>query len=140
LTIVRSADEEQAILDGIKSLQQSAPNYDGPDPLRGHHVFGGETTCVSLSTKLLSFGHIYLHSRSPKGGWDEAFQQFGDSSKGQITWRPRVGPLKTSDAPYPSAGSTGQEYGHDPRGKSRELDQNATNKQKLFFKDGKRTN
>lgn len=121
-------------------MQQSSPNFDAPDPLHGYHIFGGESTCVSTSTNLLSFGGIHVEARTPTGVWDSAFKQYGNSAMGQLVWRPRVGPLRTSDPPYPSPGNPGTEYGRDPRGKSRELDRNATNNQKLYFRDGKRVN
>jgi RHS repeat-associated protein len=140
LTIQTTAAQEQTVLAGISALQQSAPNFDAPDPLHGHNALGGESTCVSTSTNLLSLAGINLDSRTPKGLWDEAFKEYGDSRMGKTLVLPSTGglTLKNSDPPYPPA--PGREYGHDPRGQARVLDQNARNNQKLFFRDGKRVN
>jgi hypothetical protein len=141
LTIETTSEQEQAILDGVKAISQSAPNYDPPG--LSHNTFGGESTCVTQSENLLRKGGINLDSRTPAGLWEQAVNAYGaekpknwpsaGNPRTYIPGRSRAGGEDSSMNP-----KVGREYGHDPRGQGRKWDPSAVNaKTKTFFQDGK---
>lgn len=145
ITIETNASQEQAILEGIKSAQESSPDYSVNPTKALTHT---ESTCASNVIKLLSLGGINvgpsLMPQSPKAIWQSAFKQYGDFA-GNQGYLPPPNPLFPHSAPVtngydtnPQVDPKGREYGHDPRGQARVLDKNARNNYTINFRGGKR--
>lgn len=134
LTIETNSSQEQAILDGIKSMQQSAPDY-AVSPT--HLAKNTESTCVSNSRDVLQKGGLYIAGRTPTALWNNAFENYGSGERKFTTpvpMAPGGRPIYEGQAdPRP-----GTEYGRDPRGQARTLDKNATNNYTMNFRGGKR--
>jgi len=145
ITIETSASQEQAILDGIKSMQQSSPDYSANTTTVLTH---SESTCTSQSIKLLALGGInvgpMLMPQSPTAVWQSAFDQYGDKKANRITVpdpQPRFPDRRREGfqgIDTRAQVDPGREYGHDPRGQARVLDSHATNNYTINFKGGKR--
>jgi RHS repeat-associated protein len=132
ITIETNAEQEQAILDRVKDLMKSAPdaNYNTTSL-----ILSGGTTCVSNSRDALSQGGINITSIAPKGVWMEAFGQYASRDNNPLGWHTESG----AGIPIPKAvmRPDRREYGHDPRGQARRLDNKAVNvNNKLYFKGG----
>jgi len=152
ITVETSASQEQAILDGIESAQQSSPDYSvSPSQALTH----SETTCTSNAIKLLALGGINVGSgampQTPTAVWLSAFAQFGNREANSLVTTtaspsgvvsPRFpGSRNVTIQGYdtrPQVDPKGREYGHDPRGQARVLDRNATNNFTMSFRGGKR--
>jgi RHS repeat-associated protein len=145
LTVETSANQEQAILNGVKNMYTSAPDYNlkglSPEGLKQVLIDKSESTCASNSIKLLAMSGINVGTRpqTPTGIWISAVSQYGMShveatgaERGRV-WVRRFegfGPLRM-----------GTEYGRDPRGQAKALDTKAlgtTNK--INFSGGRRVN
>jgi len=87
LTIETNSSQEQAILDGIKSMQQSAPDY-AVSPT--HLAKNTESTCVSNSRDVLQKGGLYIGGRTPTALWNNAFENYGSGERKFTTPVPMV--------------------------------------------------
>ena len=145
ITIETTGSQEQAILDGIKSMQQSSPDYEVSKTSGALHT---ESTCTSQSIKLLALGGINvgptLMPQTPTAVWQSAFRQYGDF-QGNRDYLPSPNPMFPKMVPItngfdnaPQVNPKGREYGRDPRGQARVLDRNATNNVTMTFRGGKR--
>jgi hypothetical protein len=140
LTIETTANQEQAILGGIKEMQKSSPDY---QVSLGAVIKGCESTCTSQSVDLLqragiNFGGIGGHQ--PSTVWQSAFAQYSNESlsfQEKSFFRQMITPSPI-DSPNFNRPATGVECGRDPRGQARTLDTRAINNTKIFFRDGKR--
>ena len=140
LTIATTADQEQAILGGIKEMQKSSADF---ELSLGNVIKGCESTCTSQSVDLLqraglNFGGLAGHM--PSTAWQSAFAQYSNESlsyreKGFFRQMFMPSPLENPNFNRPA---TGVECGHDLRGQARTLDTRAVNNTKLFFWGGKR--
>lgn len=139
LTIETTAAQEQAILNGVKELSNSAPNYDANWQ---SFLKGCESTCVTTSSNLLSRGGININEKSPAAFWSAAYQRYSDAAfkfeKSPLSYfRDRGSRLNPH---HPGVlghnPSIGQEYGRDPSGQGRRWDPSALNANtKTIFKD-----
>jgi RHS repeat-associated protein len=136
LTIETNAGQEQAILDGIKDLQNNLPDWKYLTP-----------NCVSKSEDLLKLGGIDVgNSILPIGMWRESVRKYGnDDAKGTEpqNWpsfgNPRTYNPGVSRLGVPVGDQPGKEYGHDPRGQARKVDRSAVNNDQLIrFRGGQR--
>jgi RHS repeat-associated protein len=145
ITIETTASQEQAILDGIKTAQQSSPDYSvSPSQALTH----SETTCTSNAIKLLALGGINvgpsIMPQTPMAVWQSAFAQYGNKDANRTTVpapQPRFpGRRREIIQGYDTRPQVdpGREYGRDPRGQARVLDRNATNNYTINFRGGKR--
>ena len=145
ITIETSGSQEQAILDGIKSMQQSSPDYEVSRTSGALHT---ESTCTSQSIRLLALGGINvgptLMPQTPTAVWQSAFRQYGDF-QGNRDYLPSPNPMFPKMVPItnaydnaPQVNPKGREYGRDPRGQARVLDRNATNNVTMTFRGGRR--
>jgi RHS repeat-associated protein len=137
LTIETSADQEQAILGGIKEMQQSAPNYDLVPNDRN-----GISECTNNAVNLLKKGGIdtgFMNKFLPTDAWQSLFRQYAkDQLKTEmVDVGDRGGWRKVTSVPD---ARPGQDFGRDPRGQARKVDRNAINNRELRFRDGKRLN
>lgn len=143
LTIETTAEQEQAILDGIKEAQNSVPNYDVSYDVV---LLNSDIQCTTMSNKLLSRGGINLDGGVPGAAWHSAMSQYGaPESRGKPAenWpgrSPRFYVPGRSRSGSPPSQEIGREHGRDPRGQARRVDPNATNNRDLRFKDGVRLN
>jgi RHS repeat-associated protein len=145
LTIETDSKQEQAILNGIKEMYNSAPDFNlkglSGEGLKQVFWDKSESTCASNSIKLLALGGINVGAtpQSPTNVWTSAVFKYGKShvedtgaERGRVWVRKYdgLGPLRM-----------GAEYGRDPRGQARTLDTRAlgTN-QTINFRGGKRLN
>jgi hypothetical protein len=144
LTIETTAQQEQAILDGIKAMQQNPPAYS----LEGYKqvlIDHGESTCASNSISLLKLGGIDVSTgpfpQSPKNVWNESVLKFGQKLN-LAEPSPRFPNHTREFRPgYDSRPVPGQKYGRDPRGQAqaRTLDRNTINNgSQLIFRNGRR--
>jgi hypothetical protein len=134
LTIETNASQEQTILDGIKAMQQSPPDY---NVSLGTLATNSESTCVSNSRDLLQKGGLVVAGRSPQAFWNYAFENYGSGERKFTT----PIPMESAGRPiYEGLANPrpGIEYGRDPRGQARVLDQKATNNTSMFYQGGKR--
>jgi RHS repeat-associated protein len=137
LTIRTNAEQEQAILNGIKELQKSTPDW---------HLLGGPN-CVTKSSELLKLGGIEISGPRPIDFWGDAFKQFSKEAK----WRrrhpeeARMKDLAVAGQGWPEEFSwgfalkfpkKGTDYGRDPRAHARKVDLKASNPY-LKFRGGK---
>jgi RHS repeat-associated protein len=145
LTIETGANQEQAILSGVKAMYNSAPDFN----LQGWAQGGlkqvlwdkSESTCASNSLKLLALGGIDVGGtpQSPANVWTSAVLQYGKShieetgaERGRL-WARKYDGLGTLQM--------NTEYGRDPRGQARTLDKSALGtSQTVNFRGGKRLN
>src|SRR6185503_19763620 len=138
LTIETTAEQERAILDGIKAISQSAPNYDPPGLT--HNTLGGESTCVTQSENLLKKGSLDFSGRTPAAMWEGAFNRYASKQeKDNLVVTGTYGPNPSATFGTEGLAKTrlGKEYGNDPRGQGRRYDPSAVNSHtKTFFKDG----
>lgn len=137
LTIVTTAQQEQAILSGILSKQQNLPDW----KLRVvTALFGKGSTCVTVSKELLERGGLRFDGREPEGVWESAWFKYSDD---YLTWKEKTngkGSQKSRYEPGPGYKSpqAGKEYGRDPGHQARRVDPKAINNQTMYFKNGKR--
>lgn len=135
LTVETSADQEQAILNGIKEMQETAPNYDLIPNDRN-----GISTCTNTAVGLLNKGGInpgdFGNRHIPKYVWESLFKQNApNQTQKQTNYTGNVWHEKTI---VPA--EVGRSYGKDPNGSSRRVDPSAVNNRELRFRDGKRQN
>ena len=145
LTIETNANQEQSILNGVKAMYKSSPDFN----LQGLAQGGlkqvlwdkSESTCASNSLKLLALGGINVGAtpQSPANVWTSAVLAYGKShieetgAERGIVWKRK----------YDGLGSLrmNTEYGSDPRGQARTLDKSALGTtQTVNFRGGKRLN
>ncbi|MFN7947647.1 MAG: hypothetical protein U0Z53_20020 [Blastocatellia bacterium] len=134
LTIETTPEQERAILEGIREMQQKLPDW----KLRIIAVlFGSSSTCVSRSLELLQRGGINLKGRDPRGVWADAWQKYSNE---YLTWKESQGSRKGRYRPGSGATSPqiGLEYGRDPHKQARRADPKAINNQTMYFKNGRR--
>ncbi len=133
LTIETTAEQEQAILDGIKQMQQSTPDWQllGPN-------------CATKSEDLLRLGGIEVSGVTPGDAWNTAYRRYSDDylNPGKRLQDPEFWQHGNS-AMLVDKGlvnpQRGVEYGHDPRGQAAKLDRNAINNDRILtFREGKR--
>ena len=138
LTIQTNATQEQAILNGIKQITASAPNYN----LNYESIIkGNESSCVTNSRNLLALGGININARSPEGFWTAAYWMYSDYSlknPNRAMFVDNKGTdLRTAGPMRPKVGD---EYGRDFGGQGRRWDPSAINsapQKPTYYKDGK---
>jgi hypothetical protein len=125
-TIVTSAAQEQAILDGIKDFQKSPSDYS---------AFGAQ--CTTMCSTILEKGNLGLGKAVfPTDFWNTVFRKYDpDAMIKSNLFRERSGAMvKDVRAPY----EPGKEFGRDPRGQARIQDANAINANvKTTYQGGK---
>ncbi|HKP37908.1 MAG TPA: RHS repeat-associated core domain-containing protein [Pyrinomonadaceae bacterium] len=142
LTIETTPQQEQAILGGIKEMQNSAPNY-VLTPIGRRSGIGNVSECTNNSINLLQRGGIgvgFINKFFPGDAWRSLFMQYApDQTKivRKYTGSER-GPQWHDDVIIPD--QKGGRYGRDPRGQARHVDPKALNNRELRFRDGKRLN
>jgi hypothetical protein len=145
MTIETSASQEQAILDGIKSMYTSAPDYDlkgiGQGGITQTLINHSETTCTSTAIKLLALGGIDVGTgvlpQTPTNVWNRSFRQFGDM-RGTLQTVPRNPPnggVVQFNRGYDTPPEKNREYGRDPRGQARTLDNKALPNERSISKE-----
>jgi RHS repeat-associated protein len=142
LTIETDAKQEQAILDGIKGMQDSAPNY-CLVPVGRRSGVGGLSECTNNAMNLLKLGGIdagAVNKIFPTDAWNSLFRQYASdqiSTVREYTGSERGSQWHDKQVIPDKAGAS---YGRDPRGQARRVDPNAVNNRELHFRDGKRLN